>query len=416
MAVLPVKVRRTEGAQTQHDRSTSTTALDRLGRLVVGHHRRFLWGMVAAVALLTAFVPANELNDQFVQYFDKSTEFRRDADFANERLTGVYQLEFSLGAGESGGVSDPAYLAHLDNFEAWFKQQPETLHVSNLAETVRRLNKNMHADDPAYYRLPDSRELAAQYLLLYEMSLPYGLDLNNQLNVDKSATRFVVTLKDLTSSALRDIAARAESWLRSNAPPEMFARAASPGVMFAHISDRNIKSMILGTSLAFVLISAIMVVALRSWRLGLLSLIPNMVPAAMAFGVWGLTVGRIGFAVSVVVAMTLGIVVDDSVHFLTKYLRARRERGLKAEEAARYALRSVGTALVITTVVLVAGFMVLAQSTFLQNSQMGTLSAITIAFALVADLLLLPALLVRLDHKRAARVPAVGKGALATSS
>ena len=405
MAVLPVKVRR---AQAQAHQSGGV--LDRLGRLVVGNHRRFLWGMTAAIVLLVAFVPANELNDQFVQYFDESTEFRRDTDFMTQRLTGVYQLEFSLGTGESGGISDPAYLAKLDEFEAWFRQQPETLHVSNLAETIRRLNKNMHADDPAYYRLPESRDLAAQYLLLYEMSLPYGLDLNNQLNVDKSASRFVVTLKDLTSLELRDVAARAEGWLRANAPPEMFARAVSPGVMFAHISDRNIKSMIQGTAIAFLLISAIMVVALRSWRLGLLSLIPNTVPAAMAFGVWGLTVGRIGFAVSVVVAMTLGIVVDDSVHFLTKYLRARREQGLAADAAARYALRSVGTALTVTTLVLVAGFLVLAQSTFLQNSQMGSLSAVTIALALIADLLLLPALLVRLDRKRLAEAQATPRG------
>lgn len=123
MAVLPVKVK------VMEQRATSRTAgaLDRLGRYVVGHHRRFLWGGTAVIALLVAFVPASEFNDQFVQYFDESTEFRRDTDFMTQRLTGVYQLEFSLGAGASGGISDPAYLAKLDDFEAWFKQQPETL-------------------------------------------------------------------------------------------------------------------------------------------------------------------------------------------------------------------------------------------------------------------------------------------------
>ncbi|MEM7353977.1 MAG: MMPL family transporter [Acidobacteriota bacterium] len=412
MAVLPVRV----AASANPTASRSVAGFDALGRFVVRHQHRFLWGMTAAVVLLVAFIPLNELNDQFVQYFDESVEFRHDTDFITEHLTGVYQVEFSLSAAESGGVSNPAYLQKLDEFEAWFKQQEETMHVSNIAETLRRLNKNMHGDDPSYYRLPESRELAAQYLLLYEMSLPYGLDLNNQLNVDKSATRFVVTLEDLTSQELRDVAARAEAWLRTNAPASMFSHAVSPGVMFAHISDRNIQSMIRGTTLAFLLISTILVFALRSWRLGVLSLIPNMVPAAMAFGLWGLTVGRIGFAVSVVVAMTLGIVVDDTVHFLSKYLRARRERGLAPEGAVRYALSSVGTALAVTSVVLIAGFAVLAQSTFLQNSQMGNLSAVTIAFALIADFLLLPVLLIRLDRSRQAQQAVLDEGSLAASS
>jgi len=372
--------------------------------------------MTAVIVLLITFIPMSELNDQFVQYFDESIEFRRDTDIMTSRLTGVYQVEFSLGAGESGGVGNPEYLRKLDEFEAWFRQQDETLHVQNIAETLRRLNKNMHGDDPDFYRLPESREMAAQYLLLYEMSLPYGLDLNNQLNVDKSATRFVVTLEDLTSRELRDVASRAEAWLEANAPEFMFAHAASPGVMFAHISDRNIRSMIQGTTIAFILISAILVLALRSWQLGLLSLIPNIVPAAMAFGVWGFFVGRVGFAVSVVVAMTLGIVVDDSVHFLTKYLRGRRERGLEPGDAVRYALSSVGTALIVTTLVLVAGFLVLAQSTFLQNAQMGSLSAVTIAFALIADFLLLPAVLVQLDRSRPAREPTLRESSLATSN
>ena len=416
MAVLPVRAGAAREARSPAPIERSAAALERLGRWVVGHHRPILWGMTATIVLLVTFIPMSELNDQFVQYFDESVEFRRDTDFATERLTGVYQIEFSLPAGESGGVSNPDYLRKLDEFEAWFLRQDETLHVQNIAETIRRLNKNMHGDDPSFYRLPESRELAAQYLLLYEMSLPYGLDLNNQLNVDKSATRFVVTLRDLTSRELRDVAARAESWLRANAPESMFSHAASPGVMFAHISDRNIRSMIQGTTLAFLLISAILVLALRSWRLGLLSLVPNIVPAAMAFGVWGLFVGRVGFAVSVVVAMTLGIDVDDSVHFLTKYLRARRERGLQPSDAVRHALSSVGTALTVTTVVLVAGFLVLAQSTFLQNSQMGSLSAVTIAFALIADFLLLPAVLIRLDRSRPARETIVGEGSLATSN
>jgi len=233
--------------------------------------------------------------------------------------------------------------------------------------------------------------------LLYEMSLPFGLDLNNEINVDKSATRITVTLDDLSSNELRAIATAGEEWLRINAPPVMHATGVSPAVMFAHISSRNINSMILGTSLALVLISLILVVALRSVKFGLLSLIPNLIPAGLAFGVWALVDGQVNMAISVVTGMTLGIVVDDTVHFLSKYLRARREKGLDAAGAVRYAFATVGQALVVTSLILVAGFAILSQSSFGLNSEMGVLTAIAIVAALFADFLLFAPLLVRIE-------------------
>ncbi len=167
--------------------------------------------------------------------------------------------------------------------------------------------------------------------------------------------------------------------------------------MFAYIGQRNIKSMLRGTSFALVLISLVLIVALRSLKIGLVSLIPNLAPAAMGFGLWGLVSGQVGLGLSVVAGMTLGIVVDDTVHFLSKYLRARRERGLDAQDAVRYAFHTVGTALLVTTLVLIAGFLVLTQSGFKINSDMGLLTAVTIALALVTDFLLLPPLLMKVD-------------------
>jgi predicted RND superfamily exporter protein len=397
MSVLPVKVR-------VRNRRTTGIVFERLGGWVTTHHRRLLPSAIVAVVAVVAFLPANDLNDQFVRYFDDSVQFRRETDFAMERLSGIYQAQFSLPSGQSGGISEPEYLERLDAFSSWLREQPNVVQVSTLSDILRRLNMNMHGDDPAYYRLPGERELAAQYLLLYEMSLPYGLDLNNQINVDKSSTRVIAMIGDIPTKEYLELTQSAERWLEENAPQSMRAEATGPSVMFSRITERNIRSMILGTGLAFLLISAILAFALKSWRLGLLSLVPNLVPAAMAFGAWGVLVGRVGFAVSVVAAMTMGIVVDDTVHFLTKYLRARREKNLDAAGAVRYAFGSVGQALWVTSTVLVAGFLVLAQSAFQQNSEMGLLAAVTITFALVADFFLLPTLLIALD--REARQPA----------
>ena len=143
-----------------------------------------------------------------------------------------------------------------------------------------------------------------------------------------------------------------------------------------------------------------MIIALKSFQIGLISLIPNLFPAIMGFGLWGFLNGEVGVALSVVAAMTLGIVVDDTVHYLSKYLRGRREYNLSPEEATKYAFKNVGFALSTTTLALVAGFTVLSFSGFKVNSDMATLTAITIAIALFIDLFFLPTLLIALDKMK----------------
>ncbi len=393
MSILPVRTKQTD--------SNGNAVFNRFGDFVVNRRRPLLWGSTVVLLLLAAAIPQNELNDRFIDYFDESITFRTDTDFTTENLSGIYRLEYSIGAGESGGISNPQYLEKLDEFSQWYRQQPAVVHVNTFSDVMKRLNKNMHSDEDAWYRLPDNRELAAQYLLLYEMSLPYGLDLNNQINIDKSATRFIVTIENVSSREMRNMASAGEQWLHDNTPEPMHTTAASTALMFSYISGRNIKSMLGGTTLALVLISILLIFALRSLKFGILSLIPNLVPAMLAFGLWALLVGQVNIGLSTVIGMTLGIVVDDTIHFMSKYIRARREQKLSPENAVRYAFSSVGVALVVTSIILVAGFAILSFSAFDMNSGMGKLTAITIFFALAADFFLLPPLLMKLEAKKA---------------
>lgn len=360
-----------------------------------------LWAPLGCMALLASFITANRAEDRFVQYFDESFEFRRDADFIMNHLTGIYTLEFSLDSGQPGGVSDPEYLEKLDQFTEWYREQPGVVHVSSFSDTMKRLNRNMNADDPSHYRLPTEKPLAAQYLLFFEMSLPYGLDLNNMLNVKKSSSRFIVTLRDVTSVRMRELAEQGEGWLHQNALPSMRTKPSSTSLMFAYASGSNIANMVPGTALAFALISLLLVLAFRSFRYGLLGIVPNAAPAIAAFGLWGILVGTVNFGLAMVATMSLGIIVDDTIHLFSKYLNARRA-GAMPEDAIRRAVAEVGPALIITSVVLVLGFGAVALSSFGINAGMGRLTAITIAFALAGDLLFLPALLLTLDGRRVA--------------
>jgi len=392
MSLMPVKVRVQE-----HTKGSRIMA--QLGDFVVAKRKTLMWGMLAVVVTLVAFIPRNELNDVFVNYFDHTVDFRADADYFTKNLSGLYVIDYSLETGESGGISNPEFMEDVAKFADWYRQQPETIHINSYTDIMNRLNKNMHGDDPTWYHQPRERDLAAQYLLLYEMSLPYGLDLNNQINIDKSATRFTATLQTMSTNDLLDLESRVQTWLANNTTTIKQAKGTGTTMMFANIGKKNIKSMLLGTTIALILISIILIFALRSFKIGFISMIPNLVPAAMGFGLWGILVGEVGLALSVVAGMTLGIVVDDTVHFLSKYLRARREKQFDAQQATRYAFNTVGMALLTTTIVLVVGFIVLAFSSFKLNSDMGTLTAIVIVFALIADFLFLPSLLMKLEEK-----------------
>jgi predicted RND superfamily exporter protein len=391
VSMLPLRIRRhPEGARL---------AMDRFGDFIVTKRRPLLWGMATATLLVIAFIPRIELDDRYVKWFDESIPFRVDTDFATTNLVGPYMLEFSIGSGEPGGIAEPAYLERLEAFAQWLRDQPGVTHVGSFTDVMKRVNRSMHGDDPDWYRLPGDRNLAAQYLLLYEMSLPYGLDLNSQINVDKSATRLTVTLDTVPQRQILKISDRAESWLAANAPPSMQAKATGTVIMFVHIAVRNIRSMLNGTALAFLLISATLVIALRSVRLGLISLIPNFIPVLITFGLWGAFVGEIGIIAAFITATSLGLIVDDTVHILSKYNRAKREHCLSTHDAVRFAFSHVGTALWTTTLILVAGFSVLYFSSFKLNTDLGLFTAITLTVALVMDFLLLPPLLMFMDKE-----------------
>ena len=397
--VLPIKA-----SDTGHK---DALVLNRIVEFVIGHSRKIIIGTFVALGITTSFLPQIIVNDKFVEFFSTNMDFRNASDFAIENLTGIYVVEFSLGAEESGGIAEPSYLQNLQNFEDWIATYPAyaptgggVQHVNSFNFVMKKLNKSMNGDDPSFYKLPEERDLAAQYLLMYEMSLPEGQDLNNQINVDKSSTRVTVTLGDVSSDFMRTFSEAGEQWLIDNNPASMVSKGSGVPIMFSFLTERNVIGMVKGTGIAFILISITLMIALRSFRMGLVSLVPNFLPPVVVFGIWSMLYGEVGLYAAFVTSTALGLIVDFTVHFLSKYLRARREKGLSAEDGIRYAMSTVGSALWVTAAVLIAGFMALTLSDFLINSLMGLLTAMIIAVALVFDFLFLPALLLAFDRKK----------------
>lgn len=373
--------------------------MDNFANWVILNRRSLLITLFVFTVVIASFIPKNTLTEEWHHYFDPSFEIRNTIEGINKSLTGVHYLRYIIDSNEENGIHEPNYLNTLENFTIWARQQDKVAYVSSLTDISKRLNKNLHQNKDSYYRVPDNRPLAAQLFLLYETGLPRELNLDDLVNHNRSSTLVTIVVHKTDSEFLLDIDRKAQNWLQTNAIKYKTSEATGLDMIFAHINHRNIRSILKGTLVALVLISFVLIIALQSIRLGLISLIPNLIPAALAYGTWGIFVGKIDMSASIVICMSLGIVVDDTVHFLSKYLRARREKNYDVNEGMRYAFNTVGVALLITTAVLVSGFSVLALSPFSPTWVSGLLLAITLSYALLTDFLLLPPLLSVFDSK-----------------
>ena len=354
----------------------------------------------AAIFLISALgINRIGFEDNFVGYFDNSYKFRTDADAIEERLTGLSVVQFAFDSEAERGVFDSKFLRSIEKFAVWLESQPEVLRVNSITELFKRLNRSMNNDDEKHYRIADTKEENAQFMMFYELSLPAGQDLNGIMNVDRSKSQVTAILRKATSQDIRNIADRSDKWFADHSS-EYQARATGYTLVFAKISKRNNLAMLIGMMIALVLVSGILIFALRDLRFGLLSLVPNLAPAIFAFGLWGYTFVNLNLGSSVVTTMTFGIVVDDTVHFLMGYLRNRKRDATSPAEAIKRTISTVGHALILTSTVIISGFLLMAASSFQINEHIGWLTTFVILVALICDLLLLPSLILMIKEKQ----------------
>jgi len=379
----------------------ATTKLEQfmhfLSRWVIRFKMPLLIGTLLVSLLMAYLASLNVINDRFSETIREPHKFRVHNEKIDQHFGGLYNYNYELRAKGENGITDPEYLHKLDEFTQWLRKQDDVKSVYSFIDVIKRLNKSMHDDNPEYYRVPHSSELAAQYLLLYELSLPQGVDLNNQILLDKSATRVMVTTESVDTHKIFELQDRVRQWQADNLPEYMRRDGASMAVMWSQLSMESFITTLKGSFIALLVISLLMVLVLKSFRYGLISLVPNILPAVMGFGLWALVDGELSMGLTSVVIITMGIVVDDTVHFLSKYKYAKDYLAANTEEAIHYAFKYVGTALWATSFVLVSGFALLMHSQVASNADLGFLTSAIIVSALLLDFFLLPPLLLLLD-------------------
>jgi len=370
----------------------------KLGRFSIKNYKKLLVIVPVISCFLMAFIPLNKTNDNPLEFYsERYTTSAADSKWISQRIGGTFPVSYELNS--QGIVSDPEFLREVDKFSEWLASNKEVLHVSSLSKIMKNLNKTLHGKQEEWNIIPTEPDLSAQYLFFYEMSLPYGLDLTNSISQNKESIKLVASLKELGSLEYREFAKRVENYASQNMPEDMVSIGTGTRPIFAFMSNMLITQLTYALGIGIVLITTTIILFFRSLRYGMLTSVTNLLPIGVAFGIWAIVSGEISMLVGIGMGTTLGIIVDFTVHFLSKYLHARRQKNLSAEEAVEYAFETVGFALIITSFSLILGFLVLLQAFFIPIHGFVLFSSIAFLSALIIDLLLFPALLITWDKR-----------------
>jgi predicted RND superfamily exporter protein len=403
LLLLPILLRKYP-ISYEHTGLERTVAIKQelLGRYSVWlrrHRHTVTLGLVFTLVISGYGLSRIYFSENWSNYFSEQFEVTRAINLIKEKFNRLHRYELVLRSDQDQGVNQLEYLAVMNQLIEYLEQHEKVEQIQSYAYILKRLNQTMNNDAPGAFRLPESQPLAAQYLLLYELSLPQGMGIENFVSFDKSASRTSILLAPSESHELLVFERELIDYFVQIPQAESNISLEISGLdhIFSHIAERNITQMLVGTSIALVMISLLMMVIFKSVKYGIISLIPNLIPAFIAYWIWGATAGYIDLALSVVICMSLGIVVDDSVHFLSKYIRAKQQLGLNTPDSVDYSFHIVGKALVTTTVILVAGFATMMFSPLQPTSATGMLLCITLITALVVDFTLLPIVLNKFD-------------------
>jgi predicted RND superfamily exporter protein len=304
-----------------------------------------------------------------------------------ENLSGTETINISIKGGSRDIFKIPEHLIFIETLQEYIDSLPEIDTTNSLTDYIKDMNESFHNEDRSYYRVPETREMIAQYLLLYDSD-----DIDDYINSAFDHARILARTSRHGSHDLKIIIEKIENFLQEKTPDVLEARVTGGAVQGVNISSTMVSGQIKSLSIAVMVISLIMFFVFRSFSLGILSLIPNIFPIIMNFGIMGALGIPLNTATSLISAVAIGIAVDDTIHFLHKYREARREKKQR-DEAIQNTILIKGKAIMTTSIILASGFGVLLLSSFTPTIQFGGLTALIMVSALAGDLLLLPAIL-----------------------
>jgi len=365
--------------------------IKRLSGLVVTKAHQIIIVFVLLMIPVLYFCSTIIVDTNFVRNFKDDSPLRQGLGYFDETYKGALSLEFMLDSGKYDGVKEPAFMQRALDFQNYVSSLDGCGKAISMTNYLMKINQVMHNEEPSFFKVPESREMVGQYLLLYSNSGP-NEDLSDLMNFDGRYMRisvfFEVAPSSVTKARVDEIQRHIDQHFQ-----DLNIKTTGRAVLFNRIDNYVIEGLISSFSLAILVIAICFLILLRSIKYGLLALFPNVIPILVAGAIMGVFHIYLDFSTLMVAAVTLGIAVDDTIHIMTQYVHAKRN-DMDNQAAIQYAINTSGPAILSTSIILIAGFSILTLSSFVPSIYTGVLGCIVILFALITDLILLPAILI----------------------
>lgn len=342
------------------------------------------------VVVAAALVPRIVIDTDYLSYFDERDPVRTDFEAVNERLSGAVPLYVVLEGKGPGAFREPAVVRAIEEIQRRVEGIEGVGRTLSFADSMRMLNRAFNSDDPAQEKIPDTRPGVTELLFMIPKT-----ELQRFTTVNHGRANLIIRTGEVGSSDILRLAAAVEEQLRQvDLPDGVTAQVTGNAILLARSADGIATGQPVSVAIAAISIFVLVSVGLRSIRIGAIAMVPNLAPVLVYFGILGLGAAPLSLPTSLIGCMALGIAIDDTVHYVVRY-RAERFLGAGPQAAAKLTTRLVGRPIAITSAVLSLGFLMVTLSEFATLREFGLLSALTMVICLVADLVLLPALLVR---------------------
>ncbi|MGR8931279.1 MAG: efflux RND transporter permease subunit [Gammaproteobacteria bacterium] len=357
---------------------------------ILKRRKIILLGLAVSILPLLYLCSQVEVDTNFVRNFKEDAPVRQGLQYFDETYKGALSLEFMLDSGKEDGVKDPHFLQRALEFQIYATSMPGTGRATSLTDYLMKINQVMHDDDKAYFKVPDTRNMVGQYLLMYSSSGP-DEDLTDLMTFDGRYMRVSVLFEVAPSKITKERVEEIDAYIQKEFS-DLNIETTGRAVLFNNMDNYVLDGLTSSFGLAFIIISLCFFILLRSVKYGLIALIPNITPIIVGGAIMGLFNIYLDFATLMIAATTLGIAVDDTIHFMLCYVSLRKE-DISNKDAIRRTIYHHGIAIVSTSIVLIFGFSMLMLSSFVPNFYMGVMGCVVIFFALLGDLALLPAIL-----------------------
>ena len=396
LLIFGKKIKVQEEIQLEHHEEIIEDKYKNIANFIINNNKKILIITSIIFVIFGIGLFKVKVDSNTIRYFDKNVEIRKSTEFTMNNLTGPMAYEIIIDSKSKDGIKDPKFMKTVQRFYNEYKKEfKDVRHMASLMDVVKQFNKVMNGGKEEFYTVPNKKDLIAQYLFFYSMSLPQGMEISDKMDIDQRLLRVTAQINLVDTSMDIRMIKWASSWWK-NTP--YTAEVVGQTSMFAYMQSDVTDTLIYSISIALLIVSLMMFVIFKNIKMLAIFLLPNVLPMMLVVGVMGWVGINIDLGVAIAGAIVLGVAVDDTIHFFYKYFDAKK-KGYDMRDTLAYVYQYSGNAILFTTIILSASFLVFLGSNFAPNYNFGIVTATALIIAFVADLLLLPALLSLIDKK-----------------